>query len=99
MGKGKTYQDTQFRYIDSHSKREVVRLTDYRGHSHHMYFTDPCWFNEGRSFVFASDRENQGNLFRYDLDMGLITQLTGQIEATPARPQPASSQRTPLSGG
>ena len=76
MGKGKTYQDTQFRYIDSHSEREVVRLTDYLGHSNHLYFTDPCWFNEGRSFVFSSDRENQPNLFRYDLDTGLITQMT-----------------------
>jgi hypothetical protein len=26
--------------------------------------------------VFTSDRENQSNLFRYDLDTGLITQMT-----------------------
>ena len=39
-------------------------------------YTDPCWFNEDRSFVFTSDRENQSNLFRYDLDTGLITQMT-----------------------
>ena len=76
MGKGKTYQDPQFRYVDSYSEREVIRLTDYLGHSSHLYFTDPCWFNEGRSFVFSSHRQNQSNLFRYDLDTGLITQMT-----------------------
>ncbi|MBN1934906.1 MAG: PD40 domain-containing protein [Anaerolineae bacterium] len=76
MGKGKTYQDGQFRYIDSYSHREIVQLTNYLGHSNHFYFTDPCWFNRNRSMVFASDRENQSNLFRYDLDTGLITQMT-----------------------
>ena len=76
MPKGETYQDSQFRYIDCYSAREVLRLTDYLGHSNHLYFTDPCWFNGDRSLVFVSDRENQSNLFRYDLDTGLITQMT-----------------------
>ena len=40
------------------------------------YYTDPCWLNDNRSFVSTSDRENQSNLFRYDLDTGLITQIT-----------------------
>ena len=76
MGKGRVYQDPQFRYVDSYSNREVLRLTDYLGHSSHFYFTDPCWFRDNRSFVFTSDRENQSNLFRYELDTGLITQMT-----------------------
>jgi len=76
MGKGKVYHDPQFRYIDSYSNREVLQLTNYLGHSNHFYFTDPCWFNDNRSFVFTSDRENQSNLFRYDLDDGRITQMT-----------------------
>jgi hypothetical protein len=40
------------------------------------YYTDPIWTRDNRSFVFTSDRENQSNLFRYDLDTGLITQIT-----------------------
>jgi oligogalacturonide lyase len=76
MGKGRVYHDPQFRYIDSHSGREILRLTDYLGHSNHFYFTDPCWFNGNRSFAFTSDRENQSNLYRYDLDDGQITQMT-----------------------
>ena len=61
MSKGKTYQDSQFRYEDAYSGREIVRLTDYLGHSSHFYFTDPCWFNGDRSMVFCSDRENRTN--------------------------------------
>jgi oligogalacturonide lyase len=76
MTKGRTYQDPQFRYIDQYSNREIVQLTHYLGHSNHFYFTDPAWFANNRSMVFTSDRENQSNLFRYDLDTGLITQMT-----------------------
>ena len=76
MSKGRVYHDPQYRYEDSYSHREILRLTDYLGHSSHFYFTDPCWLNDNRSFVFTSDRENQSNLFRYDLDTGLITQMT-----------------------
>lgn len=76
MGKGQVYDDPKFRYVDSHSNRQILRLTDYLGHSNHFYFTDPCWFNNNRSFIFTSQRENQGNLFRYDLDNGKIIQIT-----------------------
>ena len=76
MGKGQEWRDPPFEYVDSYSGRRIRRLTDYLGHSHHFYFTDPCWFNDNRSMVFASDRDNQSNLFRYDLDTGLITQMT-----------------------
>ncbi len=85
MGKGRVYHDPQFRYEDPYSGREVIRLTDYLGHSNHFYFTDPCWFNEDRSFLFMSDREGQSNLFRYDLDDGKITQVT-DLEG-PGRPR------------
>jgi oligogalacturonide lyase len=76
MGKGRVYRDRPFRYRDRHSGREVRRLTDYLGHSSHLYFTDNGWCNGGRSLIFTSDRENQSNLFRYDLDTATITQLT-----------------------
>ncbi|NKB70674.1 MAG: oligogalacturonide lyase [Candidatus Latescibacteria bacterium] len=76
MPKGQIYSDPQFAYTDNYSGRKIQRLTDYLGHSNHFYFTDPCWFNNDRSMVFTSQRENAGNLFRYDLDGGQITQLT-----------------------
>jgi hypothetical protein len=39
MPKGKTYRDPPFRYEDAYSGREILRLTDYLGHSNHFYFT------------------------------------------------------------
>lgn len=81
MSKGRVYSDGAFSYIDPKSGRRVHRLTSYRGHSSHLYFTDPCWIDGGRSFVFVSDREGRSNLFRYDFPAegasgGAITQLT-----------------------
>ena len=73
---GQTFYDPPITYADPVSGRPIRRLTYHRGHSNHPYFTDPCWFNGGRSFVFVSDREGRSNLFRYDLDDGKITQLT-----------------------
>ena len=76
MSKGRVYQDPIFEYKDPCSGRKVTRLTDYLGHSNHFYFTDPCWFNNDQSFVFTSQRENEGNMFRYDLADHKITQMT-----------------------
>lgn len=76
MSKGQQFHDQQIRYTDPYSGRQVLRLTDYLGHSNHLYFTDACWIDGGRSLVFTSDRDNQENVFRFDLDSGLITQLS-----------------------
>lgn len=76
MYKGYVFEDEPFTYRDKYSGCKVTRLTDHMGHSNHLYFTDPCWFNDGRSFVFTSDRGNHSNLFRYDLDTLKVTQLT-----------------------
>ena len=67
MAKGDTFQDTIFRYTDSYSGREITRLTDYFGHSNHLYFTDPCWYDNDTSFIFTSDRDGKSNLYGYNL--------------------------------
>ncbi len=76
MTKGRITQDPQFRYIDQYSGREIVQLTQYLGNSNHLYFTDPVWIIPNQAMIFTSDRANQSNLFRLDLDSGTITQLT-----------------------
>ncbi|MCA9836589.1 MAG: PD40 domain-containing protein [Trueperaceae bacterium] len=86
MAKGDTFQDEIFRYEDAYSGREIIRLTDYFGHSNHMYFTDPCWYNEGKSFIFTSDRGGKSNLYGYNLDTFTITQLTDLERSGAARP-------------
>jgi len=63
-------------YDDPLSGAHVRRLTDYKGHSHHLYFTNPGWWDGGRRLLFGSDRENRTNLFSIDLESGEITQLT-----------------------
>ncbi len=70
-------------YMDKASGVEVTRLTGYRGHSHHLYFTNPGWYDKGRKLLFSSDRCNRTNLFGVDLANGEIEQLT-DLEPVPA---------------
>jgi len=55
---------------------KVRRLTGYKGHSHHLYFTNPGWYAGGSKLLFGSDRDNRTNLFSIDLATFEITQLT-----------------------
>ena len=61
---------------DPVSGATVRQLTNYRAHSNHSYFTYPCWYDQGRKLVIASDRGNNVNLFGVDLTTGELTQLT-----------------------
>jgi len=63
-------------YEDKTTGAKVKRLTGYKGHSHHLYFTNPGWYDGGGRMLFGSDRENRTNLFSIDLESGEITQLT-----------------------
>lgn len=54
----------------------VRRLTAYRGHSHHFYFTNPGWYDDNRRLLISSDRENRTNLFGLELASGELVQLT-----------------------
>jgi len=63
-------------YTDRATGTSVRQLTDYRGHSHHFYFTNPGWYDGGRKLLFASDRANRTNLYSVDLECGEIRQLT-----------------------
>ncbi len=61
---------------DPVSGATVRQFTNYRAHSNHSYFTYPCWYDQGRKLVVASDRDNRINLFGVDLNTGQQTQLT-----------------------
>ncbi len=73
-----TYQPLEWKtFTDSESGATVHQLTDYLAHSHHLYFTNPGWYDGGRRLLFVSDRDNDTNLFSIDLiDGGAITQVT-----------------------
>lgn len=76
MEVGQVWKDGVFEYKDSYSGRWIKQLTNYKGHSRPLYFTDRYWTEDGKSFVFASDREGHSNLFRYDLPTEEIVQMT-----------------------
>jgi oligogalacturonide lyase len=60
----------------------VRQLTNYKGHSHHFYFTNPGWYAKDTKLLFSSDRNNRTNLFSIDLQDYSIEQLT-DLEAVP----------------
>lgn len=63
-------------FNDPISGVEVEQLTNYKGHSHHFYFTNPGWYADDTKLLFSSDRANRTNLYSLDLASGVITQLT-----------------------
>lgn len=69
-------------YKDAFSGVPVTQLTDYKGHSHHFYFTNPGWYDNGRKLLFGSDRNNRTNLFGVEIATGEIEQLT-DLEPVP----------------
>src|ERR1035438_3190630 len=54
----------------------IRQITNYKGHSHHLYFTNAGWFDHGRRLLFGSDRGGRTNLFSVHLDSGIISQHT-----------------------
>jgi len=65
-----------FTYKDRASGVEVAQLTNYKGHSHHFYFTNPGWYDQDRKLLVSSDRNNRTNLYGLDLASGELEQLT-----------------------
>lgn len=64
------------RYLDRDTGAEVTRLTGHRAHSNHLYFTNNCFYDNGRKIVFESDRGNGLNYWSLDLETGEIDRLT-----------------------
>ena len=68
--------------IDRRTGVPIKQLTNYWGHSHHFYFTNPGWYSNGFKLLFSSDRDNRTNLFSVDLSNFSIQQLT-DLEPVP----------------
>ncbi|MDL4842611.1 oligogalacturonate lyase family protein [Aquibacillus rhizosphaerae] len=76
MGKGKVWLPEWKQYKDRITGVSITQLTDYTGHSHHLYFTENGWYDNDNKLLFCSDRENKTNLFSIDIQSGEIVQLT-----------------------
>ncbi len=62
--------------VDPVSGLTLRQLTTYKTNNHHVYFTNPGWYDRGKRMLFGSDRGNRTNLFSIHLESGEITQLT-----------------------
>ena len=76
MPKGEIFPTEWLSFVDPETGVEISQLTNHKGHSHHLYFTNPGWYDGGRKLLFDSDRNNRANLFCVDLETGEISQLT-----------------------
>ncbi|MEM7134617.1 MAG: oligogalacturonate lyase family protein [Chloroflexota bacterium] len=76
MTKGERFPAERKTFTDPISGVTVEQLTNYRGHSHHFYFTNPGWYDQNQKLLFSSDRNNRTNLYSLELSRGEITQLT-----------------------
>ena len=85
MSKGRLWLPEWKDYQDPTTGVPVRQLTNYKGHSHHLYFTNPGWYDRQRKLLFGSDRDNRTNLFSLDLETGVITQLTDLKPVEPPR--------------
>lgn len=76
MGKGTIWPSERKSATDRFTGLEVIQLTDYKAHSHHLYFTESGWYEEEQRLLFVSDRGNSTNLYSMHVESGVITQLT-----------------------
>ncbi len=77
MTAGKTYEPEWREYQDPLTGRKVRQLTDSDAEDYHLYFYNPSVTPDGKYLVFYSERTGTSNLFRLDLQSGVIVQLTG----------------------
>ncbi len=83
MAKGDRFAPEWRTYRDRQTGVEVRQLTDYKGHSNHLYFTNPGWYANNQKLLFVSDRDNRTNLYSLDLPTGEITQLSDLEQFSP----------------
>lgn len=81
MAKGETFPSESRTFQDPDTGAQIRQLTDHRAHSHHLYFTNPGWYDGGRRLLFGSDRRNGVNLYSVELPTGELTQMTDLPDA------------------
>ncbi len=84
MAKGDRLPAEWQEFEDATTGVRARQLTSYKGHSNHLYFTNPGWHDGGRRLLFGSERCNCSNLYSIELASGAITQLTGYGPDAPA---------------
>src|SRR4029078_12193729 len=83
MGKGDRFPPEWRTFTDDQTGVAVRQLTSYKGHSHHLYFTNPGWYDGGRKLLFGSTPATRPNLFSIERASGEITQLPALDQPPP----------------
>ena len=88
---GQTWKPEMRRFKDEKTGRAVTQLTN-RGNNVHLYFTENSFVAHKNEIIFLSDRatledkapheQPHYNLFRMDLESGVITQITDEPQET-----------------
>ncbi|MHC4718225.1 MAG: oligogalacturonate lyase family protein [Planctomycetota bacterium] len=76
MGIGTTTPAEGTTRRDPETGVRIRQVTDWQGHSHHLYFTNSGLWDDGRQLLFGSHRHNARNFYSVELATGEITQLT-----------------------
>lgn len=85
MAVGDRYPSERSEHVDPATGVRYTQLTDHKGHSHPLYFTNPGWYAGGTRLVVSSDRHGETDLFGLELDSGELVQLTeGGLPPPPA---------------
>ncbi len=84
---GDTWKSEMRSYQDPTTGQEIIQLTS-TGNNVHLYFTDNSFDSNKNEIIFQSDRASgldrkphedpHYDIFKMDLDSGIITQLTGE---------------------
>ncbi|WP_218015215.1 oligogalacturonate lyase family protein [Brevibacillus dissolubilis] len=81
---GKQYPSELKRYADEKTGRTVIQLTSGDSNNYHLYFTDNSFTTGDQEIYFLSDRASDTpeiyNMFKMDLNTGIITQVTDEAE-------------------
>ncbi len=61
-------------YVYDRDSRQTTRITADR-----FLDTEPCWTPDGAYILFASDRDDVFNIYAYELETGLVRQVTNVL--------------------
>jgi len=95
MSIGQVWPAEWSQLADPVSGAKITRLTHYKAHSHHLYFTNCGWYAAGKKLLIGSDRANGTNLYGVDLQDGTLTQLT-DLPALTREPTLLDTSKNPV---
>ena len=83
MAKGDILPAEWHSFEDLETGISIKQLTQHKAHSHHLYFTNPGWYDNGRKLLFGSDATLAGWVRELNLQSSATTQLPSLDQPPP----------------